>query len=107
MLPQIRLPFPWIKLKSQIRLILHKLALAEDQEEAELFLFRLYRDSEADLEFFTPEDRERVKGYLQFLIDDTERHKVVIAAMTEELKVIEEAAHGSRTAGEALGSEIS
>ena len=95
---KIRLSYPWIKIKNQNDELRCRLALAEDQEEAEMFLFRLYVENEQDLEFFDIEDRERVRGFLRFLIEDTHRHKELIGEMIEALRSVEEVDDESRTA---------
>jgi hypothetical protein len=92
---KIRLSYPWIKIKNQIDELICRLTLAEDQEEAEMFLFRLYLESEEDLMYFEEEERERIKGFLKFLIIDTQRHKEMIGEMMDEIKAIGEVRDGS------------
>ncbi len=92
---KIRLPYPWIKIKNPTDELLYKLSMADDQEEAELFLFRLYAENEEDLNFFSPEDRERVQGFLRFLMTDTRRHQELMAEILEEIKGMAEVAHES------------
>ena len=90
---RIRLPYPWIKIKSDIEELLYKLSLAEDEEESELFLFQLYLQNEEDLSFFTPKEREEIKGLLKVIIEDTRRHTGLIAEMAEEIKRLAEVSH--------------
>jgi hypothetical protein len=94
---KIRLPYPWIKAKTQIDKLLYRLALAEDQEEAQTFLLRLYVENHNDLEFFDPLERGRVEGFLRFLIEDTRRHKEILTAIMEEVKAMGEVMHEQRT----------
>ena len=91
---RIRLSYPWIKIKSQNEELLCRLSLAEDQEESEMFLFRLYVENERDLDFFG-EERERIKGMLNFLIEDTRHHKDLIAEMMDEIRAVREVANES------------
>lgn len=95
---KIRLSYPWIKIKNQNDEWLCRLALAEDQEEAEMYLFRLYVENEQDLGFFDEEERERVRGFLRFLIEDTRHHKELIGEMMDVIRAAEEAEYESRTA---------
>ena len=90
---RIRLPYPWVKSKSQSRELLRRLSLVEDQEESELFLFGLYLDNKEDLQFFNDQEKERVKGYLRFLIEDSRRHKDILNQIMEEVRAVLEAEH--------------
>ena len=89
---KIRLSYPWIKVKNPTEELLRKLSLADDQEEAQLFLFRLYAENEEDLNFFSSEDRERVQGFLRFLLADTRRHQELMHEILEEIKGMAEVA---------------
>lgn len=89
---KIRLSYPWIKIKNETDEMLCRLGLAEDQEEAEMFLFRLYVENELDLSFFDERERERVRGFLNFLIEDSRHHKELLAEMVGTLREMEEVA---------------
>lgn len=90
---RIRLSFPWIKIKNETDEILYKLSAAEDEEEAELFLFRLYMENEEDLLFFTPEEREEIQTLLKILSLDIRRHLEIIGKMIQEIKEMAEVPH--------------
>ena len=92
---KIRLPYPWIRVKNPTDELLYKLSIADDQEEAQLFLFRLYVENEEDLNYFSSEDRERVQGFLRFLIEDTRHHQDLITEILEEVKGMAEVAYES------------
>ena len=85
---RIRLPYPWIKIHNELEKLLYKLSVAEDEEESELFLFRLYIQDAEDLSYFTAEEQEMVRGLLTLLMEDTRRHTELIAEMSEEIKSI-------------------
>lgn len=85
---RIHLPYPWIKIKNESDELLYKLSIAEDEEEAELFLFRLYREGHEDLKLFNAKEKEEVCALLQMLLEDTERHKNLIAEMIGEIRGI-------------------
>ncbi len=90
---RIRLSLPWIKIKNEIDEILYKLSIAEDEEEAELFLFRLYMENETDLAFFTQEERNEIQTLLKILSLDTSRHLEIIGKMIQEIKGMAEVPH--------------
>ena len=85
---RIRLTFPWIKIQNETDEILYKLSAAEDEEEAELFLFRLYMEKEDDLAFFTAAEKEEIQTLLKILSLDTKRHLEIIGKMIQEIKEI-------------------
>lgn len=92
---RIRLPYPWIKIKNELEELLYKLSLAEDEEDGELFLFRLYLQDDEDLNYFNPQEKEEIKGLLKLLIEDTRRHTELIGEMIGEIKILMEASHES------------
>lgn len=92
---RIRLSFPWIKIKNETDEILYKLSIAEDEEEAELFLFRLYMEKDEDLTLFTPEERNEIQTLLKIINLDTKRHLEIIGKMIQEIKDMAEVAHES------------
>ncbi len=92
---RIRLPYPWIKIKSELEELLYKLSLAEDEEDGELFLFRLYLQDDQDMSYFSPKEQEEIKGLLSLLIEDTRRHTELIGEMIQEIKNLMAVSHES------------
>lgn len=75
-----------IRLQAKIDTLLHKLHKAESDEEAGIYRLGLHLDSDSDLDFFSMDEREKIKGLLKALVNDTARHAKLLEAAARELK---------------------
>ncbi len=78
----------WAKICNQIQKLTWELSKAEDEEETDLYYIRLHFDNEADLGFFTKDEKEEVKKRLSILMTDTEKHIRLLGKINEELKTL-------------------
>jgi hypothetical protein len=60
-----------------------KIAKALSEEEEDVYVLALYALNHDDLNYFAPEDRERVKRIFQILADDTKRHAEFLRLVVE------------------------
>jgi len=63
-----------------------QLCKAEDEEEASIYLLGLHLHNEGDMKFFSNYEREIIKTRLAFLIEETMRHKKILADILQELE---------------------
>lgn len=76
----------WIKCQNQLEEFLCELSKAEDEEEVDLYLLTLHFNNESDLKFFTQAEQEWIKKNLSILMHDTEKHRGLLAELSEGLK---------------------
>lgn len=78
--------FESAKVQSQMDMLLYELYKAEDEEEASMFLIRLHLDNRSDLQFFTPEERDKVRQILTLLIRETAKHRDLLGQAIKEVE---------------------
>lgn len=87
----------WAAIQEDLAGLIRDLMQAEEDEEVDLYRFRLYASNNKDLEVFSEADRARVVCCLNHLIRDTRRHSRLIRRLIGVLKRFE-----SRMCEEAL-----
>jgi hypothetical protein len=88
--PSLRLRIPEIAPKALLHSLsaerfLQDLGQAEEEEESDLFVLRMYFQSKSDLEFFTPEEAEKIRRLLSALMKDTLKHQELLLKVREEI----------------------
>ncbi len=83
---RLRQHYWWAEINGEAEKLLYELRKAEDEEEAGAYLLQLYLKNEADLEFFTTEERAQIQKILSFLIQETEKHCSVLSNLADELE---------------------
>jgi hypothetical protein len=61
----------------------HKLARLLNDEEVDLYVLSLHYRNNEDLNYFSEEDRKRVKSILDILIKDTKHHAELLELIVE------------------------
>ncbi|PIQ85063.1 MAG: hypothetical protein COV74_10730 [Candidatus Omnitrophica bacterium CG11_big_fil_rev_8_21_14_0_20_45_26] len=69
----------------QLNILLDQIYLAEDEEEADLYLFQLHMDNEIDMAFFSHEERMKIREMIMFLMHETKKHRAFLAEAAREL----------------------
>lgn len=72
--------------REQLDELIYGLSKAEEEGEVGIYLLRLHLENDVDLRFFKPKEREEIKKQLSFLIDETARHRELLAAAIEEMR---------------------
>lgn len=60
-----------------------KIAHSLHEEEVDIFVLTLYYRNSSDLNYFTDQDRKRVRQIFDILITDTERHAELLKLIVE------------------------
>ena len=76
----------WSKIQNQWDKLLHELGKAEEEEEVDLYLLRLHFDNKTDRELFTPAEEEEMLKLLSILMNDTIKHRELLAQVIVELE---------------------
>lgn len=80
----------WVDIKNRKDALLYELFKAEDEEEVDLFLLKLYLDDRTDLDFFTEMEQKQVEDALSILMRDTANHQQLLIEVIQELRLLAE-----------------
>jgi len=83
---RLRQHYWWAEINGTAEKFLYELRKAEDEEDSGVYLLQLYLNNEDDLRFFSNKDRHRIRQILSFLIYETQKHRVVLSNLADELE---------------------
>ena len=72
--------------KEDVHSVIEELLKEIEEEDIGISLFSTFYQIEEDLNFFKPETRKRVESILLTLVDDSKRHKTIIAKLIHLLE---------------------
>lgn len=75
-----------IREQAKIDDLLYRLYKAEGDEDSGIYLLGLHLDSGSDFDFFSEDEKEKIKGLLGLLVEDTSRHAILLGSAVRELK---------------------
>jgi hypothetical protein len=81
----VRKRYKWAQIEGRLEELIYELSKAEDEEEAGLYLLRLHYENGTDMVFFTVKEKRRIRKLLAILIEDTKRHRELIAGVVRKL----------------------
>ena len=78
--------YHWAGIHDKFEKLIFELTKAEEEEEVALYLLRLHSGNEAELGFFSPREREKIKSLLGELVKGTILHRELLSKVIGELK---------------------
>ena len=76
----------WLTIRNELEELLGELLRAEDDEGTDLYLLQLHFANHSEIEFFTKAEQTEIKKLLSILINDTAKHRNLLAQMAFQLK---------------------